>query len=110
MKHFWLITLFGIGLISFTGCYTQLTIRNDNEVEEQPAEPRPIPGPEIPPPCLSCYDPDPPPIYIPPEQPTKERVYKYRTPQTDRPNGSSDRDRIRNTGGRNNSGGRGGRR
>jgi hypothetical protein len=109
MKHFWIIILFGIGLISITGCYTQIAVQNDvNEDYYEPTIDRvPVPQP-IP-------DPGPPPIFVPapifdpPETPSKERVYKTRNPQTERPSDSGDRERIRDTGGRNNSGGRGGR-
>jgi hypothetical protein len=102
-----------MGLISITGCYTQLAVRNDYEVEEQPTDPYPDPRPE-PNPCM-CIDPDPPhppvpdpiPIYDPPEQPTKERPYITRNPQIDRSGNSRERESVRNTGGRNTSGGRG---
>ena len=103
MIRYFLITLFGIVLISITGCYTRLVIQNDYNEEERPIV---IPDPE-PDPCLcGPYPPPPipypPPIIDPPEEPIKERPYKTRNPQTDRPTDNGDRERIRNTGGRTN--------
>ena len=115
MKHYWLITVFGIFILCITGCYTQLATNNDDdEVYYEPiVVPDPDPVPPPPRPGPGCPAPKPPPIpdpsppYDPPEQPTKERVYKYRNPESDRPSDSKDREPIRNTGGRNNYGGRG---
>jgi len=105
MKHYWLVTVFGIILLSLTGCYTQLEVQEMYEEERPIVNPYPEPRPE-PNPCL-CTNPDPPPlpdptpIYYPTEQPIKERVYKYRNPESDRPSDPKDRERPRNRGGRN---------
>jgi hypothetical protein len=104
MKHYWLISLFGISLLSINGCYTRIALQNDIVEETQPIiiiYPEPPPFPE-PMPLPTPVPPD-----DPPDEPSKERVYKYRNLQTDKPSDSGDRERIRNTGGRNDSEGRG---
>ncbi len=102
MKHYWLITVFGIFILCITGCYTQLATNNDDD--EVYYEPIVVPDPDPMPPPF----PGPPPTWDPPPDPQPDvPVYKYRKPQTDRPSDSKDREPIRNTGGRNNSGGRG---
>jgi len=102
MKHYLLISLIGISLISITGCYTQLATNNDDsEVYDEPIV---VPDPDpLPPPF-----PGPPQTWDQPPEPQPDvQLYKYRKPQTDRSSDSRDREPIRNTGGRNNYGGRG---
>jgi len=106
MKHYLLITLFGIGLISITGCYTQLATNNDDSEEYyKPVQPIiivvPTPPPIIISPIIEPPHPHPWAPYDPPDEPSKERVYKYRNPESDRPSDQKDRERPRNRGGRN---------
>lgn len=101
MKHYWLVIVFGIILLSLTGCYTQIaTTQDDTEVYYEPIQPIIIIYPEpmfIPVPILPSD---------PPYESSTDQEYKYRNPQTNRPNDSKEKERIRNSGGRNNTGGR----
>ncbi|UCH65892.1 MAG: hypothetical protein JSW63_01805 [Ignavibacterium sp.] len=114
MKHYWLIILFAIGIISFTGCYTQLATHNDeSEVYDEPIiyqPPEPVCTLWVPVPIPPPTSPIRPPFYPPKDRPSNDLVYKTRNPQIDRSGDSKDRGSIRNTGGRNSSVGRGGRR
>jgi len=95
MKYYLFITGFGIILLSLAGCYTQIaTTQDDTEVYYEPIQPIIIIYPEpvfIPVPILPCD---------PPDESSTDQEYKYRNPQTVRPNDSRDKEQIRNSGGR----------
>ncbi len=115
MIRYFLITLFGIVILSITGCYTQLAVNNNDESEvyEEPViveVPVPILIIEPTPPPISPIivpPPAPRPPLNPPDDNYEDRVYKTRNPQTDRPTDNGNKERIRNTDGRNNTGERG---
>ena len=95
MKHYWLITLLGIFILSLTGCYTQLAIQNDDDYTY--SEPT----------TVIIIEPAPPPIIIQPviQYPTPPK-YRERNPKPIRSNDEQKRDAIRNTGERNSTEGR----
>ena len=99
MKHFWLVTVFGITFLSITGCYTHLAVQNDDyEDNYEPVQPIIIVEPAPPPIIIS-------PIIVDPPQrpsPTRQPKYKQRNTEPERINNEQKRDPIRNTGGRNN--------
>ncbi len=98
MKKQLSLVLFGIVAISFTGCYTQLVVQENDDIYVY-HEPVPV----------IIYYPAPEPIFIPvpaphpPKRPVQP-VYKIRKPVTPPPNENRIRDDIRNSGGRNDGG------
>ncbi|MFC2102913.1 hypothetical protein ACFLSS_00625 [Bacteroidota bacterium] len=97
MKKIIFLTVFCVTVLILTGCYTQLATSNrDTDYSESPMiiiVPPPTP-PDFPPP-------PPPPSYDSPAP--KE---KMRNPEPPPSTNDNARDRIRNTGGRNNQGNR----
>jgi len=99
MKNLFSIILFGLLILTITGCYTQLAVQNDENEEYYElvqtiiiVEPAPEPiiiSPIIVNPPLRPY-------------PTKPPEFKDRNPEPPRINNEQKRDPIRNTGGRNN--------
>jgi hypothetical protein len=91
MKKYLFIILFGIATFSFTGCYTQLVVEEDDDYYVY-HEPVPV----------VIYYPVPLPVYnpAPPPNPPQQPVYKTRKPVPP-PSNVRERDDIRNSGGRN---------